>query len=497
MPFVCAERLGFSYMDRVSLFEDVSFRLSPGWYGLVGANGLGKTTLARLMAGELKPTCGRLWLEPREAKVVICRQELRTANLELFQFAQRPEREAAAQRGILNLEPTMLLHWETLSPGERKRWQIGAALAEEPELLILDEPTNHLDSIARNYLIHALRRFRGVGIAISHDRELLATLTTATLRVQSGSVQSLALSYAEARETWQADVTRRNLVRHQLMNQHKELQERIHVARCDQRTAQKQRSAGARMKNTRDHDASSFAKTGRAANGEARISRRLRVMATELDRSGSNIPEFVVDRTIGRSVFLDYESAPKPRILQLDGEDLYAGKRLILRDVRVFLERHTRTRLSGPNGAGKTTLIRALLARSTSSEHLLYLPQELCLEEIGRLQAAVRELSRTERGRIMSIVAALGIDPERLQGSLALSPGEARKLKLALGLATHAWALILDEPTNHLDLPSVERLEAALVAFPGAILLVTHDTAFAKALTDQIWEIQGQRVSCQ
>ncbi len=95
---------------------------------------------------------------------------------------------------------------------------------------------------------------------------------------------------------------------------------------------------------------------------------------------------------------------------------------------------------------------------------------------------------------MLSVVAALGCDPARLLASGALSPGEARKLHLALGMGRHAWALLLDEPTNHLDLPSVERLEAALAAYPGALLLVTHDDGLAARCTTRTWFLQGGRV---
>jgi ATPase subunit of ABC transporter with duplicated ATPase domains len=98
---------------------------------------------------------------------------------------------------------------------------------------------------------------------------------------------------------------------------------------------------------------------------------------------------------------------------------------------------------------------------------------------------------------VLSLVAALGSDPARLLASADPSPGEARKLCLALGLGRHAWALALDEPTNHLDLPTVERLEEALAAFPGAILLVTHDPAFAARCTVSRWKVGGGRVEVE
>jgi len=99
------------------------------------------------------------------------------------------------------------------------------------------------------------------------------------------------------------------------------------------------------------------------------------------------------------------------------------------------------------------------------------------------------------RGRVLSLVAALGVDPDQLLASAQPSLGEARKLRIALGLGQYAWALVLDEPTNHLDLPSIERLEAALSAYPGALVLVTHDDELAARLTTERWHVGSGRVT--
>src|SRR4029453_18515985 len=116
-------------------------------------------------------------------------------------------------------------------------------------------------------------------------------------------------------------------------------------------------------------------------------------------------------------------------------------------------------------------------------------PQELGAGDAHVLLATLRSLCPEERGHALALLAGLGVEPSNVLASACLSPGEARKLLLAMGLAREVWAVVLDEPTNHLDLPSIERLEETLAAYLGALLLVTHDDHLARRVTSTRWAI--------
>ena len=125
---------------------------------------------------------------------------------------------------------------------------------------------------------------------------------------------------------------------------------------------------------------------------------------------------------------------------------------------------------------------------------MLDIPQELDAEEREHTVAGVAALSDAERGRVLSTVAQLNSDPDRILEGGRTSPGELRKLILASGMLHHPVLIIMDEPTNHLDLHSTEALERALAAYPGALLLVSHDRAFLQACTTRTWDVRDGRV---
>jgi ATPase subunit of ABC transporter with duplicated ATPase domains len=486
--------LAFSHGD-VPLLTDVDLHLIPGWTGLVGPNGAGKTTLLRLLAGDLRPDAGAVVHDPKGMSLVTCQQRVDVCTPEISRLAAADDGAARRLRGELALASADLARWGTLSPGERKRWQIAAALAGEPDALLLDEPTNHLDGEGRALLIAALRRFAGIGVVVSHDRALLDELTARTLRIDATQVQDVWLPYSEARRAWEAERDEHNAARAALQQRHQQLERRLADERRALAGATAKRSRRTRMRNQHDSDARTLGAATLAEWAEKSIGRGAAVVRRSLERATAELAERPYLGELGADIAIAAELAPQPYLAALDVAELRAGPRRVLGPVRVALARDARVRLAGRNGAGKTTLLRALLAaRRCPDARLLVVPQDMSQEQCDDTLAEARALPADVRGRVLSIVAALGVDPGRLLRSRHPSPGEARKLLLAFGLGRPVWGLVLDEPTNHLDLPAIERLQAALARFPGALLLVSHDDAFAAACTHVTWRIDQERL---
>ena len=484
MARIVCTRASFAFGDAAPLFSGVDFTLERGFVGLVGENGSGKSTLLRLLAGELRLESGQIERKPQSLRTHVCEQRVDGLPSNAGALAEASTGEAERLRQRLTLEPAELERWVTLSPGERKRWQIAGALFDEPDLLLLDEPSNHLDERGLAWLDGALGLFRGVGVLVTHDRALLDRHTHGTLRVHRGSVSSYALPYGAAQLVWQAEEQRARTVLGEMRGAERTLARQVHAARESNERRDAHSSLQKRMKGAHDTDASSMNRKISSEWASKRSTQGISALETRLEQARSRArPTVARDR--GRALAFDFAVPKKARLLSLDEREVRAGERVVLRDVRLALERDARLGIRGDNGAGKTTLLACMLrALSLPRDRVLYLPQDIPEITARRQLEQVRGMSRQERGRVFELVAALGASPDALLASQSPSPGEARKLLLALGLSQQVEALFLDEPTNHLDLPSIERLEAALVRYPGALLAISHDARFLANTTN-------------
>ena len=483
MPTLLLRDLSFSYRSDRPLLDSVSAQASPGWYGLVGANGCGKSTLLRIIAGLMRPDCGRVQWSSDCAHIHFCVQDLPAPDSLLQDFAQSQEKEARILRSRLRLGHLPLERWTSLSSGERKRWQVGAALSGNFDALLLDEPANHLDAESRDLLVCSLEKFAGLGILVSHDRDLLDRLAPNTWWLEQGQLSCYTQCYTQARESREARNASLLEQRDHARSKARALERRLQSARENQAAADRDRSL--RHAKRGDSDARTLGAKTVKAWAEDRLGRQVQVLREESQRVREAIP-FVRDDHLSRSLFVEYEGPRQQSLLRLRAQGLWVKEKRLLDEFVFEWKRGDRIRMTGPNGSGKTTLLQTLLKSSTiAPERLLVLPQEHSENQVRSLVDEVLQSSPQVKGRILTLFAALGCPAEVLSKDGSLSPGEARKLHLAWGLGSHVWGVVLDEPTNHLDLPSIERLEQALAAFPGAILLVSHDDRFARRCTDQ------------
>jgi ATPase subunit of ABC transporter with duplicated ATPase domains len=418
---------GTVVLDGLSLSVTPSSRI-----GVVGPNGVGKSTLLRVLAGLEEPDAGAVSREPQALGVAYLAQD----------------REA-----------------EGLSGGEAARRNLEAILAADADVLLLDEPTNDLDFAALELLERFVDSHRGGIVAVSHDRAFLERMTaivefeaeTRGVRVYAGGWSEFVEQRDAARQRHEAAYSGYRVERARLEEQ----------ARRMRQWEERGYGQGRKKKKTKDIKKAAAKKLGRLERVEKPWTPwELRLELSPRQRGG-NVVARLADAVVERNGF---------RVGPVD-LDLRHGDRLAL---------------LGRNGAGKTTVLKALLGELplTSGERRLgpgtvlgELPQGVGpFAGNERLLDAFVERSGLAEGEARSLLAtfALGTD-DVLRPGRSLSPGERSRAAIALLAARGVNAMILDEPTNNLDLEAIEQLELALQGFEGAAILVTHDRRFLES----------------
>ncbi|MCB9602871.1 MAG: ABC-F family ATP-binding cassette domain-containing protein [Sandaracinus sp.] len=468
------------------VLSSVSLALEPGWTAVIGPNGAGKSTLLEVLAGTLRPDAGRRESDVERGVWVPQSVDAPTTRLGdsedlVATLASRWDKAALRWRSRLALTDDPHVG----SYGERRRWQVAAALAVEPELVLLDEPTNHLDGPSLAWLADALETFRGIGVIVSHDRAFLRRLAARVVFVEGGHVELRAQGFDDARATREQERQARRDERERRVATAKKLERAAAAKRRARDEAQAQRSTRTRMRSPKDSDARGIHAQFRADRAEAGLGRDAASVAERAERARCDVAAMAPeDDHLGDVVLPSRADAP-PWLVRTALADLCVGGRCVVPARRVDLPRGARVRVAGPNGAGKSTLMHAIVdGWEHAPERLFVLPQDL---DPDLPRARLHALDPDTRGRVLALVARLGSDPRGVLASPKLSAGEARKLAITIALCTPTWLLVLDEPTNHLDLPARERLEAALRAYVGAILLASHDEDFANALAHERW----------
>jgi len=468
------------------VFDGLTLRLYPGWTGIVGANGSGKTTLLRLAARELRPQRGSV--RPH-GSVAYCPQRTDDLPADMQSFIEAVDHDACRLRGVLGIGADWFDRWTTLSHGERKRAQIGVTLWRAPLALALDEPTNHIDRNARRLLAQALSSFAGVGLLVSHDRELLDALCGQCLMIDPPAVTLRPGGYTKAAELAAADEARAReeyrAAAHELKRLRKTAADRAREAARTDRIRSKRGIA------PKDHDAKSRIDLARYSGKDGQAGRVLRQLDGRLAQAEGKLKSIRAKKQARLGILLPGETARRDVLVSVPAGKLPLGAAREVAFPELAISPEDRVALVGPNGAGKTTLVRHVMGRlRLPPQSVVYLAQEIPRETARQVVLEVRKLPRKQLGKVISYFARLGSSAERVLGTDDPSPGELREIMLALGVCRNPQLIIMDEPTNHLDLPSIECLEAALAECPSALLLVSHDFRFLRRLTKTQWEIR-------
>ena len=468
------------------ILRGVTATFPQGWTGVVGDNGCGKTTLARIACGLITPDSGSVGPSLVSA---YCAQDATNPPDSLPDFAAAYDRRAARLCQTLALEDDWPWRYDTLSGGQQKRLQVACALWSEPDVLVMDEPTNHVDATTREEIFRALAAFPGIGILISHDRALLDGLCAQCLFMSGGAAIMRPGGYTQASD--QVSLERESSMRAR--------EDARREKRRIEREAQRRREEAARKEGKRSlagiskHDGDArYKKRIAIIHGTDGIAaKQAGVMEGRLARVSERLDQMRVEKRYDADIWLEATPSRRPVLVRLEACELPLGERRLVVPP-LYISRDDHVGLTGDNGSGKTTLVKHLVAHMAQGVRVLYIPQEPSEEQQREARSRLRDLPAASRGRVLAIVAQLNSEPERLLEGDAISPGEMRKLMLALGILESPELIIMDEPTNHLDLGSTEALERVLAAYPGALLLVSHDAALLGATTHVTWDIERE-----
>jgi ATP-binding cassette subfamily F protein uup len=512
MPLVVMDRAHVAF-GHLPLLEEAGVQIEAGErVALIGRNGTGKSTLLRILNGEVAPDSGSVWRQagvrtarldqdaaPSDARpvfdvvaeglgdlsdlvaayhhaaVLVAEQGTPDQLERLGRLQHELEEkdgwrlEQRVEQVVSHLQLPAEAGVDTLSGGWRRRVLLARALVAQPDLLLLDEPTNHLDIEAIGWLESYLAEFPGAVLFVTHDRAFLQRLATRIVELDRGRLTSWPGDYAtflRKKEEWLAS----------------EAQQR---EKFDRKLAEEEAwlRQGVKARRTRD---------------EGRVRALLQMRAERAAR-----------REAAGTVRLQVERAdPSGRVVfEAEGAGKGFGGKTVVRGFSTRIVRGDRVGVIGPNGAGKTTLLRLLIGevepdegevRRGANVAIAYYDQQReqldparsVFDTIGDGNAVVTVAGRTRH--VNGYLRDFLFSPERARSPVsALSGGERNRLLLARLFTRAANVLVLDEPTNDLDLETLELLEAQLVDWPGTLILVSHDRVFLDHIVTSTLVFEG------
>lgn len=504
------------------LFEEVTFRLGAGdRVGLVGKNGAGKSTMLKILSGDIVPDSGVIATE-KEVRMGFLRQDIdfipgRTVLDEAYQafveikkaegkieeinhqLVTRTDYESDAYSKLIEDLSDYTHHYEilggynyqgdterillglgfkredfdqltdTFSGGWRMRIELAKLLLQSNDILLLDEPTNHLDIESIIWLESFLKTYPGVVVIVSHDKMFLDNVTNRTIEISLGKIYDFSKSYSEYLEL-RGEIREKQLATQK--NQQKSIEHTEKLIEKFRAKASKASMAQSLMK---------------------KLDKVERIEVDEDDNSVMNI-SFPVSMTPGR-VVIEAEDVTKKY-----------GDKLILKDIDLLVERGSKVAFVGQNGQGKSTFMKAItkeidytgtikLGHNVQLGYFAQNQAEHLDGEITLLQTMEDAATDTNRSKVRDMLGSFLFKGDDVEKKVkVLSGGERNRLALCKLLLQPINVLVMDEPTNHLDIKSKNVLKAALQKYEGTLLLVSHDRDFLQGMSNLVYEFKDHKI---
>jgi len=504
------------------LFEEVTFRLGAGdRVGLVGKNGAGKSTMLKILSGDIPPDTGVIATE-KEVRMGFLRQDIdfipgRTVLDEAYQafveikkaeakideinhqLVTRTDYESEGYSKLIEDLSDYSHHYEilggynyqgdterillglgfkredfdqltdTFSGGWRMRIELAKLLLQSNDILLLDEPTNHLDIESIIWLESFLRVYPGVVVIVSHDKMFLDNVTNRTIEISLGKIYDFNKPYSEYLEL-RGEIREKQLATQK--NQQKSIE---HTEKLIEKFR---------------------AKASKASMAQSMIKKLDKIERIEVDEDDNSVMNisFPVSMTPGR-VVVEAEDVTKKY-----------GDKLILKDIDLLVERGSKIAFVGQNGQGKSTFIKAItndidytgtikLGHNVQLGYFAQNQAEHLDGEITLLQTMEDAATDTNRSKVRDMLGSFLFRGDDVEKKVkVLSGGERNRLALCKLLLQPINVLVMDEPTNHLDIKSKNVLKAALQKYEGTLLLVSHDRDFLQGMSNIVYEFKDHKI---
>ncbi|MDY6940936.1 MAG: ATP-binding cassette domain-containing protein [Cyanobacteriota bacterium] len=491
-PYSIAENIGYTLESGRTLFQGIHTRLAADdRVALVGVNGVGKSTLLKILVGQIPPTrgavtCnGSMYYLPQIGTI---RASLRSESVFDFLNAASNEWWEIEQMLETRFGTTLDLSLpiQSLSGGELTQLFLAVGLSRSPDLLLLDEPTNHLDYLALENLARVLCQFPGGLAIVSHNPFFLDRVTQSVWELTASGLQVYGGNFSDYREQKQLE-TAAKVRAHETAR--KELKQTKATALSEQKRA------------ARSHRRGQQSRGGMPRIVAGNLQRKAEVVAGKLkvkhEKAIAAAAEKVAQTKIAThkasSIQLGQNSHKHRNLIEIDRANLWVEERLLLKEIELRVSSGDRLAISGLNGSGKSCLVKAILGLDSTPAYFqggevrianmqtVYLDQNY--ELVDRTQTVLQNLQRIDPTLNYQLLRQqlghfLFFNDDAHKVASVLSGGELARLAMAMITTAKIDLLILDEPVNNLDVTTIDRMVEALNEYRSALWVVSHDLDF-------------------